>query len=177
MKGLPVFGITGWKNSGKTTLMERLIAELTGRGLAVATIKHAHHGFDVDKEGTDSFRHRMAGAREVAIASDRRWALMHELKSEDEPRLEDILARLSPVDLVLVEGYKRDNHPKLEARRRQSASREPLAANAPNIVVVAADYAIEEGNLPVFDLDDVPAIADFILGYLRIEAPRAVKAS
>lgn len=177
MTKLPLFGITGWKNSGKTTLMVRLIAELTGRGLTVATVKHAHHGFDVDQEGTDSFRHRNAGAREVAIASARRWALMHELEGEDEPRLDDILARLSPVDLGLIEGYKREPHPKLETRRTQSKSREPLAASVPNVVAIAADYAIEGGALPVFDLEDVPAIADFILGHLKIEAPRAAKAS
>ncbi|MDP2619948.1 MAG: molybdopterin-guanine dinucleotide biosynthesis protein B [Hyphomicrobiales bacterium] len=173
----PLFGITGWKNSGKTTLTERLLAELTGRGLAVATVKHAHHGFDVDKEGTDSFRHRKAGACEVAIVSARRWALMHELAGAEEPRLEDILARLSPVDLVLIEGYKREAHPKLELRRLQSKSQEPLTAGVANIVAIAADYAVEEGALPVFDLDDVPAIADFILGYLKIGAPRAAKAS
>jgi molybdopterin-guanine dinucleotide biosynthesis protein B len=173
----PVFGITGWKNSGKTTLTERLVAELTGRGLAVATVKHAHHDFDIDKEGTDSFRHRKAGAREVAIVSGRRWALMHELSGEGEPRLADIVARLSPVDLVLVEGYKREGHPKVEARRLQSKNREPLAASDPHIVALAADHAIEERALPVFDLDDVPAIADFILGHLNIEAIRAAKAS
>jgi molybdopterin-guanine dinucleotide biosynthesis protein B len=177
MKALPVFGITGWKNSGKTTLTERLIAELTGRGLSLATVKHAHHGFDIDKEGTDSFRHRKAGAREVAIVSGRRWALMHELAGEEEPRLEGILARLGPVDLVLVEGYKRETHPKIEARRLQSKNREPLAASDPRIVAVAADHPTEAGALPVFGLDNVPAIADFILAHLKIEAPRAAKAS
>lgn len=177
MNAPPVFGITGWKNSGKTTLTERLIAELTGRGLAVATVKHAHHAFDIDREGTDSFRHRAAGAREVAIVSASRWALMYELAGEDEPRLEDILARLSPTDLVLVEGYKREGHPKIEARRLQSKNREPLAANDPQIVAIAADHDVGEAPLPVFDLDDIPAIADFILAYLKIEAPRAAKAS
>jgi len=177
MKALPVFGITGWKNSGKTTLMERLVAELTGRGLSLATVKHAHHGFDIDQEGTDSFRHRKAGAREVAIVSGRRWALMHELAGEEEPRLEDILARLGPVDLVLIEGYKREDHPKIETRRRQARDREPLALSDPHIVAVAADHAIEEPALPAFDLDDVPGIADFILAHLKIEAPRAAKAS
>ncbi len=112
-----VFGITGWKNSGKTTLTERLITELTSRGWRVATVKHAHHDFDIDKEGTDSFRHRLAGATEVAIVSDRRWALMHELRGDEEPLLETMLARMSPCDIVLVEGYKRENHKKIEARR------------------------------------------------------------
>ena len=171
-----LFGITGWKNSGKTTLTERLIVELTGRGLSVATVKHAHHGFDIDHEGTDSYRHRSAGAREVAIVSGRRWALMHELAGEDEPRLEDVLTRLSPVDLVLVEGYKRETHPKVETRRLQSKSREPMTALDRHIVAVAADYEVEESALPLFDLDDVSAIADFILEYVKIEAPGAAKA-
>ena len=114
----PVFGIGGWKNSGKTTLTERLVAEFTRRGLRLATVKHAHHDFDIDKEGTDSFRHRRAGAREVAIVSGRRWALMHELDGETEPTLDAIVARLSPADLILVEGFKRGSHPKIEVRRR-----------------------------------------------------------
>ena len=113
----PVLGITGWKNSGKTTLTERLVRELTRRGWKISTVKHAHHAFDIDKEGTDSFRHRQAGAAEVAIVSGNRWALMHELRGEDEPRLEAILARLAPCDLVLIEGYKRESHPKIEARQ------------------------------------------------------------
>jgi molybdopterin-guanine dinucleotide biosynthesis protein B len=157
-----VFGITGWKNSGKTTLTERLVAELTRRGRRVATVKHAHHDFDIDKEGTDSFRHRQAGAGEVAIVSNRRWALMHELHDEEEPPLASILARLSPCDLVLVEGYKRESHPKIEARRREAKNREPLSAGDPHIVAVAADHAQPHEALPVFDLDDIPAVADFV---------------
>jgi molybdopterin-guanine dinucleotide biosynthesis protein B len=157
-----VFGITGWKNSGKTTLTEKLVAELVRRGRRVATVKHAHHDFDIDKEGTDSFRHRLAGATEVAIVSDRRWALMHELRGEDEPSLEVILERLAPADIVLVEGYKREGHPKLEARRLASSDRGPLSANDPQIVAIAADHTVEGERLPVFDLDDVASIADFI---------------
>lgn len=157
-----VFGVTGWKNSGKTTLVEALVSELTRRGWTVATVKHAHHDFDIDKEGTDSFRHRQAGAREVAIVSDRRWALMHELQGEAEPRLEDILARLSPTDIVLVEGYKRDSHKKIEARRTEAKSREPLAPADPNIIAIASDHAIEGETLPVFDIDDITGMADFI---------------
>lgn len=173
----PVFGIAGWKNSGKTTLTERLVAELSGRGLAVATVKHAHHSFDIDKEGTDSHRHRKAGAREVAIVSRTRWALMHELANEEEPRLDDILARLSPADLVLVEGYKREAHPKIEVRRLRAKSREPLATTDPHIVAVAADHETDAGGLPLFNLDDIARIADFILAQLRIGASRAAKAS
>ena len=122
-----VFGITGWKNSGKTTLTERLVAELTRRGWKVSTVKHAHHDFDIDKEGTDSFRHRQAGASEVAIVSGRRWALMHELRGEDEPPLDVVLARLAPCDLVLVEGYKRESHKKIETRRADAKDTAPLS--------------------------------------------------
>ncbi|MDX8517705.1 molybdopterin-guanine dinucleotide biosynthesis protein B [Mesorhizobium dulcispinae] len=157
-----VFGITGWKNSGKTTLTEKLVAELVRRGWTVSTVKHAHHDFDIDKPGTDSFRHRQAGAMEVAIVSGRRWALMHELRNEDEPTLDDILARLAPSDIVLVEGYKREAHKKIEARRLDAKDRTPLSINDPNIVAVAADFPVEGENLPVFDLDDTKSIADFV---------------
>lgn len=171
-----VIGITGWKNSGKTTLTERLVTELTARGLKVATVKHAHHDFDIDRPGTDSFRHRAAGAREVAIVSARRWALMHELDGEDEPRMDDVLARLSPADIVLVEGYKREGHVKIEARRSASAKNEPLAPHDPNIIAIAADHAVADSALPVLDLDNVGAIADFILAHCKIEPARAARA-
>jgi molybdopterin-guanine dinucleotide biosynthesis adapter protein len=157
-----VFGITGWKNSGKTTLTEKLVTELVRRGWSVSTVKHAHHDFDIDKPGADSYRHREAGATEVAIVSGRRWALMHELRGEEEPTLEAILSRLAPSDIVLVEGYKREAHKKIEARRLEAKDRAPLAAGDPNIVAIAADFATEGGNLPRFDLDDVQSIADFI---------------
>jgi molybdopterin-guanine dinucleotide biosynthesis protein B len=166
----PVFGVTGWKNSGKTTLVARLVAEFTRRGLAVATVKHAHHEFDIDVPGTDSFRHREAGAREVMIVSGRRWALMHELKEESEPPLSAALARLSPCDLVLVEGYKREAHPKIEVRREAAGrDREPLAPHDSSILAVAADHAADAAGRPLFDLDDVPGIADFIAATLRLE--------
>lgn len=157
-----VFGITGWKNSGKTTLTERLVAELTRRGRRVSTIKHAHHAFDIDKEGTDSFRHRLAGAAEVAIVSGNRWALMHELHDEDEPSLSAILARLAPCDIVLIEGYKREAHPKIETRRLQAKDTSPLTAGDRNILAVAADHVVAGESVPVFDLDDVAGITDFI---------------
>lgn len=162
-----VLGITGWKNSGKTTLTERLVAELTRRGLKISTIKHAHHSFDIDKEGTDSYRHRQAGAAEVAIVSGNRWALMHELRGEDEPRLDDILARLAPCDLVLIEGYKREGHPKIETRRLDAKDTTPLTAGDNNIVAVAADHAVSGETVPVFDLDDVSGIADFVVAALE----------
>jgi molybdopterin-guanine dinucleotide biosynthesis protein B len=157
-----VFGITGWKNSGKTGLTERLVTELTRRGWKVSTVKHAHHDFDIDKEGTDSFRHRKAGASEVAIVSGRRWALMHELRGEDEPALDEVLARLAPCDLVLVEGYKREGHKKIETRRTDAKDTAPLRAGDPTIMAIAADHAVADNTLPVFDLDDVASIADFI---------------
>jgi molybdopterin-guanine dinucleotide biosynthesis adapter protein len=157
-----VFGITGWKNSGKTTLTEKLVAELTRRGYSVSTVKHAHHSFDIDREGTDSFRHRAAGASEVAIVSGNRWALVHELSGRAEPSLGEILARLSPCDIVLVEGYKRGPHQKIETRRLGAKDTAPLAPGDPNIVAVAADHAIQDQRLPVFALDDIGRIADFV---------------
>jgi len=171
MTALPVFGVTGWKNSGKTTLVVRLVAEFVGRGRRVATVKHAHHAFDIDTPGTDSFRHREAGASEVLIVSQARFALMHELRGEAEPAFEEALRRLSPADLVLVEGYKREGHPKIEVRRREAASREPLAPADPSILAVAADYEAETHGLPLFGLDDVKGIADFIAAHVGRGAP------
>ena len=158
---MKIYGIVGWKNAGKTGLMERLVAEITSRGFTVSTIKHAHHSFDVDHPGKDSFRHRAAGAREVLLASRNRWALMHELRDEEEPSLSELLTKLAPVDLVLVEGYKRDDHAKIEAFR--AATGNALIATTDNSVrAVASDTALEL-DCPVFDLDDTTAVADFIL--------------
>ncbi|GAB4515363.1 MAG: molybdopterin-guanine dinucleotide biosynthesis protein B [Roseibium sp.] len=173
MNTTPVFGITGWKNSGKTQLVTRLVAEFTARGFNVSTVKHAHHNFDIDKPGADSYRHREAGAREVALVSGRRWALMHELRDENEPPLEDILARLSPCDLILIEGYKRETHPKIETRRLESSDRGPLAVSDPNIVAIAADHPVSDEGLPAFDLDDVGAMADFIQTHLALQGRAA----
>lgn len=157
-----VFGVTGWKNSGKTTLLTRLVSEFTCRGFKVSTVKHAHHAFDIDTPGTDSFRHREAGAEEVVIVSANRWALMHELRDAAEPTMEEAITRLSPCDLVLVEGYKREAHPKIEARRGDASRGDPLAPDDPSIMAVAADHPTETGTLPRFDLDDISGIADFI---------------
>lgn len=157
-----IFGVTGWKNSGKTTLTCKLVEEFTRRGFRVATVKHAHHGFDVDHEGTDSHRHRQAGAAEVAIASGRRWAIMHELGDAEEPSLDDMVSRLSPCDLVLIEGYKRGNHPKIEARRLAASDRAALSASDANIRAIAADHPIADAKIPVFSLDDINGIADMI---------------
>ena len=156
-----LYGVTGWKNAGKTGLMERLVAEIAGRGFSVSTVKHAHHSFDVDHPGKDSHRHRVSGAREVLLSSRNRFALMHEMRGEAELPLETLLQKLAPVDLVLIEGYKRDRHPKIEAFRAETG--QPLIApDDPTIRAVAADCALEIGR-PVFDLDDTRAIADFVL--------------
>ena len=169
---MKIYGITGWKNAGKTGLMERLVAEITGRGFSVSTLKHAHHVFDVDKPGKDSFRHRAAGAREVLIVSRKRWALMAELRDEPEPPLATLLTKLKPVDLVLIEGWKQQDHPKIEAWRAGTAN--PLIAPGdPMIRAVAADTSVAV-DVPVFDLDDTAAIAGFILrevGLIRDAAP------
>ncbi len=159
---MKVFGVTGWKDSGKTTLVERLVAEITARGVSVSTIKHAHHAFDVDQPGRDSHRHRQAGAGQVLISSGRRWALMSELRGAPEARLDDLIARLDPVDLVLVEGFKRERHPKIEARRAATAQ-DLIAEGDPSIVAVASDSRLDGLAVPVFDLDDVAGIADFVL--------------
>ncbi len=156
-----VYGVVGWKNAGKTGLMERLVAEITGRGFTVSTVKHAHHTFDVDHPGKDSHRHRIAGAREVLLASGARFALMHELRGAEEPPLDAHLARLSPVDLVLIEGYKRDGHPKVEAHRAETGNA-LIAPGDPTVRAVASDVALELDR-PVFDLNDTKTIADFIL--------------
>jgi molybdopterin-guanine dinucleotide biosynthesis adapter protein len=157
-----IFGITGWKNSGKTTLTEKLVRELTARGYNISTVKHAHHSFDIDKQDTDSFRHRAAGASEVAIVGGERWAIMHELRGADEPSLEEVIARLSPCDLVLVEGYKREGHAKLEARRLDARDTQPMSRFDETIVAIAADHRLQNETVPVFGLDNISAIADFI---------------
>ena len=157
---MKIYGVTGWKNSGKTGLMERLVSEFVKRGFSVSTIKHAHHSFDVDRSGKDSHRHRVAGAREVMLSSRNRFALMHELRDEEEPSLEVLLAKLSPVDLVLIEGFKRDRHLKIETFRAVTGT-DLIATNDPTIHAVASDVAMTLDR-PVFDLDDTAAIADFI---------------
>lgn len=155
-----VYGITGWKNTGKTTLTERLVAHFTGQGLRVSTVKHAHHDTEIDHPGRDSFRHRQAGAGQVIVASPARWAVMTELRGAAEPPLADLLAHLAPCDLVLVEGYKRAPHPKIEAHRAVTG-RTLLAPENPTIRAIASDSAPQIA-LPLFDLDDIPAIAAFI---------------
>ncbi|MDO9384072.1 MAG: molybdopterin-guanine dinucleotide biosynthesis protein B [Hyphomicrobiaceae bacterium] len=168
MTAPPVIGIAGWKNSGKTTLTVRLIEEFTRRGLKVATIKHAHHDFQIDEGETDSARHRRAGATEVAIVSGGRWAMVHELRDEPEPSFSEMLARLSPVDLVIAEGYKREPIPKIELRRRESKSKETFAPGDRSVIAIATDHETEGHGLPVLALDDVAGIADVIAAHLKL---------
>ncbi|TQV84700.1 molybdopterin-guanine dinucleotide biosynthesis protein B [Exilibacterium tricleocarpae] len=169
---MKVFGITGWKNSGKTTLVADLVTRFRQRGLSVSTVKHAHHNFDIDKPGTDSYKHRQAGAKEVLISSANRWALMHETVGDREPELEALLARLSPVDLVLVEGFKRSDHPKLQVIRAGNNT-EPLPASAQPLVAIVSDGDLNPSDYnckgPLLPLEDTQKIADFILAYSGLE--------
>jgi molybdopterin-guanine dinucleotide biosynthesis adapter protein len=162
---LPVIGIAGWKKSGKTTLVTGLIAELTRRGLKVATVKHAHHAFQIDEAETDSARHRRAGAAQVAVVSRDRWAMVTELQGAPEPDLAQVLSRLDPCDLVIVEGYKGAPIPKIEVRRTAAHGNEPLADRDRTVLAIAADHPVDGQGLPVFALDDVMGIAEFILAH------------
>lgn len=162
-----VIGVAGFKNAGKTTLVEKLVTELSRRGHRVSTVKHAHHSFDIDHEGRDSFRHRKAGASEVAVVSRHRWAIIHETRDGEEPSLADILAKLEPCDLVIVEGYKRDSHDKIEVRNLALTHPE-LAGDDPTVVAIAANGRIDGAPVPVFDRDDVSALASFIENHTGI---------
>ena len=156
-----VLGIAGYKNAGKTTLTTNLVSELVRRGYSVSTIKHAHHIFDIDHPGRDSHRHREAGAHEVAIVASRRWALLHELREEDEPGMEEMLAKLEPVDIVVIEGYRHGAIPKLEAVNVE-LDHPRLAGNDENIVAVSTNGDPAAEPVPAFDRDNIPAIADFV---------------
>ncbi len=163
-----IFGVIGWKNSGKTTLMARLLEEFARRGFMVSAIKHAHNSFDIDHPGSDSYKFREAGARQVALVSPKRWALMHELRGEEKPDFEEILTYIGPCDLVLVEGFKGGPFPKIEARSNRSLTQRPLSDDDPQIIAIASDGGIDTGALPGFDIDDVAGIADFIAGQLGL---------
>lgn len=166
-----IFGVVGWKNAGKTSLMVRLVSYFAGQGIAVSTIKHAHHGFDVDHAGKDSFLHREAGATEVLVASANRFALMHELRGAPEPALGDLLARLSPVPLVLVEGFKTHPHPKLEVYREGGQS--PLIAESDETVVaIATDVKGLNIDRPILPLGDTETIGSFITESVGLEVVR-----
>ncbi len=164
-----IFGVTGWKNSGKTLLVAGLVSNLSDRGLRVSTIKHAHHGFDVDKPGTDSFAHREAGAMEVALVSGNRWVLMHELRDQKEPSLDDILAKMAPCDLLIIEGFKKYPHLKIEATRSQTKRDRPIWPTDKTVVAIASDYPVEDCDRELFDLNDIAALADFVLDQLNIK--------
>jgi molybdopterin-guanine dinucleotide biosynthesis adapter protein len=160
--GTPIVGIVGWKKSGKTTLTVRLVAELVARGRRVATVKHAHHKFQIDDAATDSARHRQAGAHQVAVVSPERIAMIKELGSTPEPDFAEVVAMLDPCDVIVVEGYKSAPIPKIEARRTLSFSREPLAPADPNVIAIAADHPTDSHGRPVYSLDDVAGLADLI---------------
>ena len=157
-----VLGIAGWKNSGKTTLAVRLIAELTRRGFTVSSLKHAHHAFQIDTGDTDSARHRRAGAGQVAIVSPDRWAIVTELDGRPEPTLDQMLALMAPCDIVIVEGFKRAPIPKIEVRRTAAFEHAPLSPDDSGIIAIAADHAIAGATVPVFGLDDIAGIADLV---------------
>ena len=157
-----IIGLAGWSGSGKTTLLAKVIPRIVARGLKVSTVKHAHHNFDMDRPGKDSHSHRMAGATEVLVGSANRWAVVHELRGEAEPTLSALLRKASPVDLVLVEGYKGERHPKLEVYR--AANGKPLLhPGDPAIVAVASDMPLSGVRIPVLDLDDIEGITDILL--------------
>jgi molybdopterin-guanine dinucleotide biosynthesis protein B len=171
--GPKVIGVAGWKNSGKTTLVARLITELTRRGFKVASVKHAHHTFQIDDADTDSARHRRAGAQQVAVVSGRRWALVRELDDEPEPALEAILARLDPCDLVIVEGYKNEPIPKIEVRLK-GAHTPALYPDDPRVIAIATDDVLDTA-LPQVDVNDPEAVANLIIQHLGLNRARLVR--
>jgi molybdopterin-guanine dinucleotide biosynthesis protein B len=159
-----IIGLAGWSGSGKTTLITRLVPCLTARGLRVSTLKHAHHGFDLDQPGKDSFMHRAAGASEVVISSAKRFAILHELRDEAEWTLPALVKKMAPVDLVLVEGFKRDPFPKIEIYRAGNG-KPPIHPDDPHIVAIASDTPLADARVPVVGLDDIDAIADLVLAH------------
>ena len=165
---MKILGLGGWSGAGKTTLLSKLIPELIRRGVSVSTMKHAHHGFDVDQPGKDSYVHRQAGATEVLIASEKRWALMHELRQSSELNAADLAKHMSPVDLLLVEGFKREPHDKLEIYRAENG-KPLLSTDDATYVAILSDTAVNDTSLPVIDLHDIAAIADFIVKHCALK--------
>ena len=159
---MKIFCLAGWSGSGKTTLIVKLIPELVGRGFSVSTMKHAHHEFDIDQPGKDSYEHRQAGANEVMISASKRWALMHEVRDEEEPSVDELIARMSPVDILLVEGFKWHAHPKMEIHR-PVVGKPLLQLDDPEIIAVASDEELSDLSVPVLELNNISAIADFII--------------
>lgn len=168
-----IIGLAGWSGSGKTTLLTRVLPRLTARGLRVSTVKHAHHGFDVDHPGKDSHSHRLAGATEVLVSSGKRWALMHELRGEAEPTIYELLHRMTPVDLVVVEGFKVALHPKIEVYRG-AVGKPPFHPENPRVVGIASDTPFPDAGRPVVAIDDIEAIAELMIE--KAEALEAVLA-
>jgi len=164
---MKIFGMIGWSGSGKTTLIIQLIPELTKRGYSVSSMKHTHHNFDIDKPGKDSFEHRVAGAKQVLITGTKRWALLNENREQDEATIEQLLERMDPVDLVLIEGFKKYPHPKIEVYR-PSVERPLLALEDKSVVAIATDEDVHCG-VPVIDLNDVKAVADFVIKFCGLE--------
>ena len=168
---MKIFGITGFKDSGKTTLVVNVVEALSRKGLKVSTIKHAHCNFDIDHPGRDSFRHREAGAQEVMIASNHRWAIMHELREQPEPSLDDLLTKLTPVDLVIIEGFKQANHPKIQVVRPEH-NNEALPNEITNLVAIASDQKIDPVdygcNGPHLDLNNTEQVCQFILAHCQL---------
>lgn len=168
---MKIIGVAGFKNSGKTTLVEKLVRHLSQRGFRVSTVKHAHHSFDIDHEGRDSFRHREAGASEVAVVSKERTAIIHEMRGDEPPSLQQVLDKLQPCDLVIVEGYKRDGHEKIEVRNVE-LDHPKLSADDPTVIAIAANGPVTDVGVPVFDRDDVVALADFIERHCKLDAAK-----
>jgi molybdopterin-guanine dinucleotide biosynthesis protein B len=166
-----VLGLAGWSGSGKTTLLAALIPELIRRGVTVSTMKHAHHAFDVDQPGKDSHIHRSAGATEVLVASANRWALMHEHRGAQEPSSAELVEHMAPVDLLLIEGFKRESHDKLEVYR-EANGKPLLAPDDPHIVAILSDGPVSQSKLPVIDLNDFGAVADFVVRHCGLQAKR-----
>lgn len=164
-----VFGLAGWSGSGKTTVMVNLLPEIIQRGFTVSTVKHAHHNFDIDRPGKDSYEHRRAGATEVMISSINRWALMHELVNKTEPPLTELMKQMSPVDLVIVEGFKWEPHLKIEIHR-PSLGKPLLQPDDKNIIAVASDERLDSLNVPVIPLGDISSIADFIVDSVHLKS-------
>jgi molybdopterin-guanine dinucleotide biosynthesis protein B len=168
--GMHILGLAGWSGSGKTTLLTALIPAFLAHGVSVSTVKHAHHEFDVDKPGKDSWRHREAGATEVLVASSRRWALMHELRDAPEPQLDELLSHMSPVDLLIVEGFKRYPHPKIEIHR-PSVGKPLIHPDDPDVIAIASDEPLA-APIPLLPLNDIDVIAAFIADHFGLAAWR-----
>jgi len=163
-----VIGIVGWSGSGKTTLFSELIPILTGRGFTVSTMKHTHHDFDMDQPGKDSYRHREAGAQEVLLTSRKRWALLHELRDAPEYEIDELIAKMAPVDILLIEGFKSHQFPKIEVNR-PSRGKKLLCQTDDSVVALATDETIDGVSIPQLDLNNVEAVADYIVSYLKID--------